>query len=112
MTFARESVFEREAVVDERLILRDALRRGMGDATYSQVRREFNTRQEDGDFVARQGTKHDSGCKFTTPETIANERANVAHVLKGQATIKPVLSAEDAREQARSRDSSTQNNEW
>jgi conjugative relaxase-like TrwC/TraI family protein len=30
VTFARESIFEREAVADERTILRDALRRGMG----------------------------------------------------------------------------------
>ena len=34
VTFARESIFEREAVADERAILRDALRRGMGEATY------------------------------------------------------------------------------
>ena len=34
ITFARESIFEREAVADERAILRDALRRGMGEATY------------------------------------------------------------------------------
>src|ERR1035441_5871073 len=31
VTFARQSVFEREAVVDERRILRDAMRRGMGE---------------------------------------------------------------------------------
>jgi hypothetical protein len=30
VTYARDSFFEREAVADERLIFRDALRRGMG----------------------------------------------------------------------------------
>src|SRR6202165_1616526 len=41
VTFARESVFEREAVADERSILRDALRRGMGETTYGEIRAEF-----------------------------------------------------------------------
>jgi hypothetical protein len=33
VTFARDGIFEREAVADERTILRDALRRGMGEAS-------------------------------------------------------------------------------
>src|ERR1700677_4459501 len=37
VTFAKSRNFEREAVTDERDIMRDALRRGMGDLTYSQV---------------------------------------------------------------------------
>ena len=35
VTFSRDKNFEREAVVDERAIVRDALRRGMGDITYA-----------------------------------------------------------------------------
>ena len=46
VTFARESIFEREAVADERAILRDALRRGMGETTYKEIRAEFDTRRE------------------------------------------------------------------
>jgi len=38
VTFSRDKNFEREAVVDERAIVRDALRRGMGEITYAQVR--------------------------------------------------------------------------
>jgi hypothetical protein len=34
VSFARDRGFEREAVTDEREIMRDALRRGMGDLTY------------------------------------------------------------------------------
>ena len=104
VTFARNSVFEREAVVDERVILRDALRRGMGEATYAQVRAEFNVREENGGFIPKLGAKYDSGRKFTTPETIANERANVSIVLKGQSTVEPILSTAEAKAQARSRD--------
>ncbi len=38
ITFSRDKNFEREAVVDERSLVRDALRRGMGEITYPQVR--------------------------------------------------------------------------
>src|SRR5207253_2063655 len=34
VTFARDKNFEREAVVDERLLVRDSLRRGMGEIRY------------------------------------------------------------------------------
>ena len=46
VTFARDSIFEREAVADERAILRDALRRGMGEASYREIRAEFDSRAE------------------------------------------------------------------
>ena len=44
------------------------------------------------------------GRSFTTPETIAAERANIAHVLAGRNAVQPIMSAELAQEQARSRD--------
>ncbi|WP_353070439.1 MobF family relaxase (plasmid) [Tunturibacter empetritectus] len=104
ITFARESIFEREAVADERAILRDALRRGMGEATYGEIRSEFDRRREAGDFRSVQGEKYSSGRSFTTPETIAAERANVRHVLDGRNTVTPIMGAEQAREQANARD--------
>ncbi|MBB5342021.1 MobF family relaxase [Tunturiibacter gelidoferens] len=104
ITFARESIFEREAVADERAILRDALRRGMGEATYGEIRSEFDRRREAGDFRSVQGEKYSSGRSFTTPETIAAERANVRHVLDGRNTVTPIMGAEQAREQANTRD--------
>jgi conjugative relaxase-like TrwC/TraI family protein len=103
VTFARDSIFEREAVADERTILRDALRRGMGDATYREVRAEFDKRRDGGDFRSVQGAKHSSGRSFTTPETIAAERANIRYVLEGRNAVEPIMSAERAREQANTR---------
>ena len=103
VTFARDSIFEREAVADERVILRDALRRGMGQATYWDIRAEFNLRRETGDFRSVDGMKHDSGRSFTTPETIASERANIRAVLDGRNAVRPIMSAESAREQATTR---------
>ena len=104
VTFARESVFEREAVVDERRILRDAIRRGMGETTYREIRSEFEARRAVGDFMAVETLKYGSGRRFTTPETIAAERASVDHMLRGRNAVEPILSAEQAQEQARSRD--------
>jgi conjugative relaxase-like TrwC/TraI family protein len=100
VTFARDKIFEREAVADERMILRDALRRGMGDTTYRDIRAEFDQRREAGDFNFVRGTKHSSGRSFTTPETIATERANIRYVLEGRNAVEPIMSAESAREHA------------
>jgi len=103
VTFARESIFEREAVADERAILRDALRRGMGEASYRDIRAEFDSRREVGEFRIVQGMKHDSARSFTTPETIAAERANIRYVLEGRNAVEPMMTAERAQEQANTR---------
>ncbi len=53
ISYARASNFEREAVTDERTILRDALRREMGETTYAQVRAEFDARQAEATSARR-----------------------------------------------------------
>jgi conjugative relaxase-like TrwC/TraI family protein len=103
VTFARDSIFEREAVADERAILRDALRRGMGETSYRDIRQEFDKRRNAGEFRSVQGMKHDSARSFTTPETIAAERANIRYVLEGRNSTEPIMSRELAREQAATR---------
>jgi len=71
--------------------MRDALRRSFGEASYSEVREEFEARRGMGSFRSVQAEKYDSGRKFTTPETIAAERANVSYVLEGRNTVAPIL---------------------
>jgi hypothetical protein len=51
VTFARDRNLEREAVVDERALLRDALKRSMGEATLDDVRSHFEQRIERGDLI-------------------------------------------------------------
>jgi conjugative relaxase-like TrwC/TraI family protein len=104
VAFAKEKVFEREAVADERVIMREALRRGMGEVSFSEVQTEFQRRREDGEFRSVQGQKYSSGRSFTTPETIADERANVQYVLTGQGASAPILSPAAADRQATSRE--------
>ena len=103
VAYARSSNFEREAVIDERTLMRDALRRGMGETTFAHVKAEFDARHEQGDFRQLKGEKHATGRSFTTPETIANERANIRHVMTGQNTVEPIMNGEQAAAQAATR---------
>jgi conjugative relaxase-like TrwC/TraI family protein len=104
VTFAKSRNFEREAVTDERDIMRDALRRGMGDLTYSQVRDNFEQRQATAEFQRAPGQKHDTGRQFTTREAIAEELATIRHMQQGQHTVEPTMRQEDAAAHARSRE--------
>ena len=101
VTFAKSRNFEREAVTDERDIMRDALRRGMGDLTYSQVRDNFEQRQGTGEFQRAPGQKHDTGRQFTTRDAIAEELATIKHMQQGQSIVEPIMRQEDAAAHAR-----------
>jgi conjugative relaxase-like TrwC/TraI family protein len=92
ITYAREKNFEREAVVDERLLLRDALRRGMSRTTFSELRRIFEARVEKGEFLNAAATSDPARRLFTTPEMLAAERAVIQHMIRGQGQVEPVLS--------------------
>ena len=96
VTFSRDRHFEREAVVDERLLMRDALRRGMGEITYSDVHQNFETRLHRGEFLAAPSTPNPTLRLFTTPETVAAERAVIQQMRIGQGQVAPILSARDA----------------
>jgi conjugative relaxase-like TrwC/TraI family protein len=104
ISFAKDRSFEREAVTDERDIIRDALRRGMGDLTYEQVRANFDQRHDSGEFQTVNGQKHDTGRQFTTRETIAAELATVGHMQRGQNTVEPILSQEQVSTHANTRE--------
>ncbi len=103
VTYAKAHVFEREAVADERVILWDALRRGMGDVTFAEVRTEFQVRQKAGEFRSVEGPKYASAGQFTTPETIAQKRANINHVLEGKNTVSSITTAAMAEQHANAR---------
>jgi conjugative relaxase-like TrwC/TraI family protein len=96
ITYARDKSFEREAVTDERDIFRDALRRGMGETTYPQVRASFEARVASGEFQVMPGQKHDTGRQFTTAETIRAEREVMRRMEQGQNQAPPIMSIQDA----------------
>jgi conjugative relaxase-like TrwC/TraI family protein len=96
VTFARDRSFEREAVMDERALFVDAIRRGMGETTYREVRASFEARVASGEFRVVAGEKHDTGRKFTTAETIKVESEIVQKVRDGQGRAPQLLPVEQA----------------
>jgi hypothetical protein len=104
VTFSKSRNFEREAVTDERDLMRDALRRGMGDLKYGQVRERFEERVTSGEFQSVPGQKHETGRQFTTREAIAEELATIKQMQQGQLKSEPIMRQEDASAHARSRD--------
>jgi conjugative relaxase-like TrwC/TraI family protein len=103
MTFARDHLFEREAVADERAIMTVALRRGMGEATLFEVRDEFSARHEQGQFQTVGQRTYDSAQRFTTPETLSAERANIQQVRDGRHALAPMMTEREAFAQADTR---------
>lgn len=103
MTFARDHLFEREAVADERAIMTAALRRSMGEATFSEVRNEFSLRREQGQFRTVGQRTYDSAERYTTPETLAAERANIQHVRDSRHALAPMMTEREAFAQADTR---------
>ena len=83
VTYARDHVFERTAVDSERTILTAAMDRSMGEATYGQVRQEFDRRVKTGEFRAVEhgaGTRNGhEGQQYTTAETLRMEREILSH---------------------------------
>jgi conjugative relaxase-like TrwC/TraI family protein len=96
VTFARDKGFEREAVVDERALYVDALRRGMGEMTYPEVRASFEARIASGEFKQIADDSHKPGRRFTTAATIKAESEIVQKVQDGQSRAPQIMPIETA----------------
>ena len=92
VTFAKARNFEREAVVDERALLRDALRRSMGEVTTAAIRTEFSRRVAGDEFIAVPQPAGVPGRAFTTQDTLALERDTIAAMRAGRAAYPPLVS--------------------
>ncbi len=96
LTFSRDKNFEREAVVDERALLRDGLRRGMGEVTFSEVRANLNARLSAGEFQLVERPGNSPARQFTTARTIAAEQEILRRVTEGHNQVPPALSRSQA----------------
>jgi conjugative relaxase-like TrwC/TraI family protein len=96
VTFARDRNFEREAVVDERILVRDALRRGMGDVTFSQVRNQLQHRTANGELKEVHRPNMSPARLFTTARTIKEEGEILDQLRRGRNELAPVLPRQDA----------------
>jgi len=91
VTFSRDKNFEREAVVDERALIRDGLRRGMGEITHAQVRANLDARVTSGEFQIVERSQGIPGRQFTTAKTIEAEHEILRRLREGQNHVEPVL---------------------
>ena len=99
ITYSRDRHIEREAVVDERTLLRDALRRSMGTATFQQVRENLDERIRAGEFV--QLDRGQNGAQpMTTREMLDCEQGNIdSHEIRARK-FEPLVSEQHLRELA------------
>jgi len=99
VTYARDRNIEREAVVDERVLIRDALRRSMGESSFWDVRQNLEHRIRLGEFV-EVGRDRPNGADriLTTREMLRCERDNISRMQTGQQRYDPLVS-EDTRQE-------------
>jgi conjugative relaxase-like TrwC/TraI family protein len=83
VTYSRNHVFERSAVQDERAILQAAIDRSMGQATYGQVRQEFEQRLRRGEFREVARTDGRVAPQYTTFEMVRMEKETIARMQEG-----------------------------
>jgi conjugative relaxase-like TrwC/TraI family protein len=96
VTFSKERNLEREAVSDERSLLRDALKRSMGDATLPHIKAEFEERIRAGEFI--ETSNRAPGRAFTTREMIDCESDTIRTMRDGQSKYPALASFETRRE--------------
>lgn len=96
LDYAREKNLERHAVTDERELMRDALKRSMGDASFAEVRNRFENRVQSGDLIEVESRSPSRA--FTTKEMIGYERDTIEAMRAGQNQHEPMVSSEVWRE--------------
>jgi ATP-dependent exoDNAse (exonuclease V) alpha subunit len=96
LAYSREKNLEREAVAHERELLRDALKRSMGNATVAEVKAEFEKRVQVGELI--EASNRAPGRAFTTSEMIGYERDTIQVMRAGQNQHAPIASFETRRE--------------
>jgi conjugative relaxase-like TrwC/TraI family protein len=92
LTYAQDKNLERHAVTDERELMRDALKRSMGEASFADVRERFERRIESGLLIEVESKS--PARAFTTEKMIQYERENVCEMRKGQSQHGPLVSPE------------------
>ena len=81
VTYARDHLFERSAVLDRRELLEAALSRGMGETTHAHIHQEFEQRAARGEF--RTVDHAGAGQQYTTAAMLRMEREIVARMQEG-----------------------------
>ena len=101
VTYARDRNIEREAVVDERQLIRDALRRSMGEVSFREIHENLEQRIRSGEFI-EVGRERSGGADrtLTTREMLDYEHDNITRMKAGQGRHEPLVSEETRQELA------------
>lgn len=94
MSFSRQRNLEREAVADERDLLRDALKRSMGKMTLAEVKADFEKRVGAREFIEVEQRKNIPNRAFTTTEMLGYERDVMRAMRQGQDNRPEIASAQ------------------
>jgi conjugative relaxase-like TrwC/TraI family protein len=92
LTYAQDKNLERHAVTDERDLMRDALKRSMGEAAFREVRESFEKRIDSGHLIEVESRS--PARAFTTERMIQYERDNVTEMRHGQGQHGPLVGPE------------------
>jgi conjugative relaxase-like TrwC/TraI family protein len=99
VTYSRDRNIEREAVIGERELMRDALRRSMGESTFREVRENLEQRIRSGEFIeVRQEHPGGADRTLTTREMLDYERDNITRMKAGQGRHDPLVSEHNRQE--------------
>ena len=90
VTYARERGMEREAVADERTLMRDALKHTMGEARLPEVRAEFERRVRSQELIEVERRPGLAGRAFTTGEMQGYERELIERMKLGQGNARGI----------------------
>ena len=90
VSYALERGTEREAVVDERVLMRDALKHSMGAVRLSEIKSEFERRVESRELIEVERKPGLAGRAFTTGEMQSYEREIIERMRAGQ-NVRDVL---------------------
>jgi conjugative relaxase-like TrwC/TraI family protein len=83
LTLGEEHIFERHSVVDERILLRDALIAGRGDVKLDQLRGALASRLQSGELIQ-------TGRMIANREMLATEKSVVGWVAQGKGSFPPM----------------------
>ena len=98
MSFAAARNLEREAVVDERALMRDALSRSMGERTCEEIKAELSRRVQAGEFLETAQRAGAPGRSLTSPEMVELEKDTMRRLHEGQHTCEPLVSEPTRRD--------------
>lgn len=93
VTFGRDRLTERSAVIEHFEVIRDALRHAQGRVHLPDIQAAFERQREQSKFIAVEHVRpHAPMARYTTPELLEVEREVIERVRAGKGQAQPIAS--------------------